>query len=157
MSLQLSCICFVTAERGRPGAALHQLWMSKMCTFVGAAFTSTQPCISFKYSVSPVGTWLSEAEHKSFPRSFFSDRSWNLWGSNERQAAIAVMSKNTVVRKGDMISWLMIPSLISVWAVVRITKLSCLRSNDSIKPAVPICHGSTRFQITFPKCMRALV
>lgn len=55
-----------------------------------------------------------------------------------------------------MISWLMIHSLISARAVVRITKLSCLRSNDSIRPAVPICHGSTRFQITFPKCIRAL-
>lgn len=59
-------------------------------------------------------------------------------------------------RKVDMISWLMIHSLISARAVVRITKLSCLRSNDSIRPAVPICHGSTRFQITFPKCIRAL-
>ena len=55
-----------------------------------------------------------------------------------------------------MISWLMIHSLISVWVAARITKLSCLRSNDSIRPAVPICHGSTRFQITFPKCIRAL-
>lgn len=44
-----------------------------------------------------------------------------------------------------MISWLMIPALISVWAEERITKLSCLSSNDSIRPAVPICHGSTGF------------
>lgn len=54
-----------------------------------------------------------------------------------------------------MISWLMIPTLISVRAAERITKLSCLSSNDSIRPAVPICHGSTSFQITFPECLRA--
>lgn len=54
-----------------------------------------------------------------------------------------------------MISWLMIPTLISVWAAEGITKLSCLSSNDSIRPAVPICHGSTGFEITFPECIRA--
>lgn len=53
-----------------------------------------------------------------------------------------------------MISWLMTPALISVWAAEGITKLSCLSSNDSIRPAVPICHGSTGFQITFPECAR---
>lgn len=65
----------------------------------------------------------------------------NFWGSNERQAAIAVMSKSAVVRKGDMISWLMIPSLISVVMTVR-TKLADiiehLRASDCTKRAVCI-------------------
>lgn len=152
MSLQLSCICQVFCYSKEKSHTEAELVLPctrceyQSCTPLWELHTPAHTLPFFEMLWAPCGKSTFWGRTWKFSKVLcFSDRPWDLWGSNERQAAIAVMSRNAVVRKGDMISWLMIPSLISVWAAVRITKLSCLRSNDSIRPAVPICHGSTRF------------